>query len=95
MPLTLKPVLGAALGWPIRLDREAGFCARLDRGRPGTSCHTALIVLGLVLAWTSVVLCAYPYHFQTVIPLNVLFFRWLKSVFSSLRCRVRQPRAEK
>lgn len=47
----------AAVGWPIRLDREAGFCARLEPhpSRRGT-CHTALIVLGLVLAWTSVVL---------------------------------------
>ena len=48
--------IGAAVGWPIRLDREAGFCARLERR--GT-CHTALIIFGLVLAWISVTLCAY------------------------------------
>ncbi|KAI0282543.1 hypothetical protein BGY98DRAFT_89357 [Russula aff. rugulosa BPL654] len=45
----------AAVGWPIRLDREAGFCAGLDR-RPGGTCHTGPIVLGLVLAWISVIL---------------------------------------
>ena len=49
--------IGAAVGWPIRLDREAGFCARLLERRD--TCHTALIILGLVLAWISVTLCAY------------------------------------
>jgi hypothetical protein len=73
MPLTFKPVLGAAVGWPIRLDREAGFCARLDRRRPGT-CHTALIVLGLVLAWISVILCAYPYQSKPSSPTFFSFF---------------------
>ncbi|KAN0107126.1 hypothetical protein V8E52_010433 [Russula decolorans] len=48
----------AAVGWPLRLDREAGFCARLERHGRGT-CHTALIILGLVLAWISVVLSVY------------------------------------
>jgi hypothetical protein len=42
------------------LDREAASCARLDRRR-GT-CHTALIVLGLVLAWISIVVCAYHHY---------------------------------
>jgi hypothetical protein len=49
--------VGAAVGWPIRLDREAEFCARLDRRR-GT-CHTALIILGLVMAWISVIVGTY------------------------------------
>src|SRR5258707_13761640 len=50
--------VGAAIGWPIRLDREAEFCAKLERR--GT-CPTAVIILGLVLAWISVVACAYHY----------------------------------
>lgn len=57
MPLIREPLLGAAVGWPIRLDREAGFCARLDLRR--RACHTAPIVLGLVLAWISVIVCVY------------------------------------
>ena len=61
MPLTVNAVLGAAVGWPIRLDREAGFCAGLDR-QPGGTCHTGPIVLGLVLAWISVILCEYHPH---------------------------------
>jgi len=44
----------AAIGWPIRLDKEAGFCSKLDHRGHGT-CRTALIILGLVLAWISVV----------------------------------------
>jgi hypothetical protein len=55
---TINLTVGAAIGWPIRLDREAEFCARLERR--GT-CHTALIILGLVLAWISVIVCAYHY----------------------------------
>ncbi|KAI9463399.1 hypothetical protein F5148DRAFT_1286142 [Russula earlei] len=51
----------AAVAWSIRLDREATFCAR---PRPGSSssssaagpCHTALVCIGLLLAWTSVVI---------------------------------------
>ena len=50
--------VGAAVGWPLRLDREAAFCAKLDRHGRGT-CHTALIIFGLVLAWISVALGAY------------------------------------
>ncbi|KAF8478945.1 hypothetical protein DFH94DRAFT_682532 [Russula ochroleuca] len=45
-----------AIGWAIRLDRTVVFCTRPEHG----SCHTALIVLGLILAWISVIvsLCA-------------------------------------
>ena len=58
MPTWIKPV-GAAVGWPFRLDREAGFCATLELERRAGTCHTASIILGLVLAWTSVTVCAY------------------------------------
>jgi hypothetical protein len=55
-PLNL--IVGAAVGWSIRLDRKAEFCTRPERGAGTSGCHTALIVLGLVLAWISVIVCA-------------------------------------
>jgi len=49
-------LLVAAVGWSVRLDRQGRFCTK-PSGSTGP-CHTALIAMGLALAWISVLICA-------------------------------------
>jgi len=44
----------AAVGWSVRLDRQERFCVK-PSGSTGP-CHTALIAMGLALAWISVLI---------------------------------------
>ncbi|KAH9985580.1 hypothetical protein BJV77DRAFT_108916 [Russula vinacea] len=60
----------AAVGWAIRLDRKALFCTRPEHG---SSCHTGLIVLGLILAWISIIICACFSNHSAIVPCSLSF----------------------